>query len=191
MEQLRASQSNITSCSQQVSPTNFGLISASASNICPIHSVALVGLWLHNERLEAVIRSYRRFTLFRPLKRKRLTLIAAFWCGTPDDPSVVVCADSQETCGHYRVELKKIAPRNAGEYDLIVGGSGEIGDLIDELSEYRPADFDRYQVKNRKRDAAGAFHTYFAAYLPRMPGGSRCETSISRNWAFQKQDWVV
>jgi 20S proteasome alpha/beta subunit len=89
---------------------------------------------LHNTRREAVSRQFRRHKSVRPLKRKRLTLIAAFRCGTPDDPSVVVCADSQETYGPYRVEVKKIQPRDAGQYDLIVGGSGNIGDLIDGLT---------------------------------------------------------
>jgi len=102
-----------------------------------------------------------------------MTLIAAFRCGTPDDPSVVVCADSQETCGHYRVEVKKIAPHNAGEYDLIVGGSGEIGDLIDELSEYVHRDVSQWEPelteesgRERLSTVLRTYHTHQVALYP-------------------------
>src|SRR5882672_4247857 len=129
---------------------------------------------LHNTRHEAVSRPYRRrFKLVRPLKRKRLTLIAAFRCGTPDDPSVVLCADSQETCGHYRVEVKKIDPRDAGNYDLIVGGSGEIGCLIDELSEYIERDTSQWQsglsadaARERLSNVLLTYHTNQVALYP-------------------------
>jgi hypothetical protein len=61
-----------------------------------------------------------------------VTLIAAFRCDAGGHPAVVFCADSQETVDNaYRVEVKKIKPRDAGEYELIVGGSGYIGPLID------------------------------------------------------------
>jgi hypothetical protein len=59
-----------------------------------------------------------------------LTLIAAFRCQINNEPGVVVCADSQETIGDYRVTVKKIIPREAGYYDLMIGGSG-ISNLVD------------------------------------------------------------
>jgi hypothetical protein len=63
-----------------------------------------------------------------------VTLIAAFRCDADGHPGVVVCADSQETAGDYRVTVDKIKPRDAGNYDLIIGGSGSIAALIDGLA---------------------------------------------------------
>lgn len=56
-----------------------------------------------------------------------MTLIAAFRYRD----GAIICADSQETVGCYRVEVEKIKPRDAGNYDLIIGGSGNIATLID------------------------------------------------------------
>ena len=53
-----------------------------------------------------------------------MTLIAAFCCEVGGLPGVVVCADSQETADPYIVEVKKIAPRDAHNYDLVLGISG-------------------------------------------------------------------
>jgi len=68
-------------------------------------------------------------------KRKRLTLIAAFRCEVGGLPGVIVCADSQETVGDYKVTVDKIKPRDAGRYDLIIGGSGNVAPLIDGLAD--------------------------------------------------------
>src|SRR5580658_11062313 len=43
---------------------------------------------------------------------------------------IVLCADSQETCGHYRAPVEKIAPRNVGNFRMVVAGSGP-GPLIE------------------------------------------------------------
>ena len=80
---------------------------------------------LHNVRHEPFVRAHSRPKSPRLRKKKRMTLVAAFRCGAPDDPSVVVCADSQETHGHYRVTVERIRPRDAGQYDLIVGDPAE------------------------------------------------------------------
>jgi hypothetical protein len=64
-----------------------------------------------------------------------VTLIAAFRCDIDGDPGVIICADSQESYGsNYRVTVDKIKPRDAGQYDLVIGGAGQIGPLIDGLS---------------------------------------------------------
>lgn len=63
-----------------------------------------------------------------------MTLIAAFRCNMDGHPGVVVCADSQETYGDYRVTVDKVKPRDAGEYDLIIGGAGNVAALIDGLA---------------------------------------------------------
>ena len=70
----------------------------------------------------------------RPGKRRRVTLIAAFRCYE----GVVLCADSQETIdvpgyGQYRVSVNKLDPRRAGDYEFVVGGSGD-GDLVEEFT---------------------------------------------------------
>lgn len=60
-----------------------------------------------------------------------MTLIAALKCLN----GVVVCADTQETCGDYRVSVNKIAPIEAGKYQVIIGGAGELGGLIDTFTD--------------------------------------------------------
>jgi hypothetical protein len=60
-----------------------------------------------------------------------VTLIAAFQC----DEGIVLCADSQETIdiperGSYRVSVNKLEQRDAGNYEVIVGGAGD-GALVD------------------------------------------------------------
>jgi 20S proteasome alpha/beta subunit len=55
-----------------------------------------------------------------------VTLIIGMRCS---DGSVV-CADSQETVGNYRLTVQKIVPERIGEYVVILAGSG-IGELID------------------------------------------------------------
>jgi hypothetical protein len=72
----------------------------------------------------------------RPGKRKRMTLICALRCESYvsslfPSPAVVICADSQETAGDFRVEVQKIKPIDAGAYELIIGGAGNIAGLID------------------------------------------------------------
>ena len=42
-----------------------------------------------------------------------------------------MCADSQETVDHYRVSVDKIKPRDCRNYDLVIGGAGPIGSLLD------------------------------------------------------------
>ena len=61
---------------------------------------------------------------------KRVTLIAAFRC----DGGVILCADSQETVGDYRVNVKKIEPAATGVYRAVIGGAGH-GPLIDGFAE--------------------------------------------------------
>lgn len=85
------------------------------------------------EGLCCIIRGISRYLanpipkITRPGKRKRVTLIAA----VRYIDGVVICADSQETAGPYRVTVDKIKPRDCGNYELVVGGSGEIGALVD------------------------------------------------------------
>jgi hypothetical protein len=64
-----------------------------------------------------------------PVKGRRMTLIAKFDC--PSENGIVMLADSQETRGEYRVDVKKIVPEICGNYEVAMGGSGYIGPLID------------------------------------------------------------
>jgi 20S proteasome alpha/beta subunit len=48
-----------------------------------------------------------------------MTLIVGFKCG----PSVVLCADSQETRGSFKVEVDKL-PIHSGGMDVVCGGAG-------------------------------------------------------------------
>jgi hypothetical protein len=59
-----------------------------------------------------------------------MTLIDAW--RTPQ--GIVVHADSQETVGDYRVEVKKIQEITVGDWQLIIVGAGRPGDLIDSFS---------------------------------------------------------
>lgn len=65
-----------------------------------------------------------------------MTLIAAFRCIAANDSGVVICADSQESYGAYKVTVDKIKPRDAGNYDLVIGGSGNTAALIDGQADY-------------------------------------------------------
>src|SRR5436190_20142246 len=87
---------------------------------------------LHNLRHEPLP---RKLKITRPEKRKRVTLIAAFRCNTYGAPGVVICADSQETVGEYRVSVDKIAPRVLGDYQMVIGGAGNAAGLIDDFIE--------------------------------------------------------
>lgn len=58
-----------------------------------------------------------------------MTLIAAFKCSD----GYVVCADSQETVGDHRVSRQKISPKKLGNFEVAIGGSGDVGPLIDAI----------------------------------------------------------
>lgn len=62
-----------------------------------------------------------------------MTLIAAFRCDIEGEQGVIICADSQESFGEYRMTVEKIWPRETPLYDVCFAGSGHIGDLIDAL----------------------------------------------------------
>jgi hypothetical protein len=55
-----------------------------------------------------------------------MTLIASVRC----TDGIVLCADSQETVGVYRVAVTKLEPKKMGEYQVLIAGSG-VGPLID------------------------------------------------------------
>ena len=56
-----------------------------------------------------------------------MTLIAGFRC----NDGAVICADSQETVGEFRVDAHKLEPFDAGNFQVGIAGSGNDGDLID------------------------------------------------------------
>src|SRR5947209_3089342 len=86
---------------------------------------------LHTVRHGAAFRPYFRSKSTRPRRRRRVTLIAAFRCYE----GAVLCADGQEPVdvpgyGQYRVRVNKLEAQQTGDYELVVGGSGD-GDLVD------------------------------------------------------------
>ena len=56
-----------------------------------------------------------------------MTLIAGLKCLD----GFVICGDSQETVDGYRVSRQKLIPFSEGNFELVVGGSGNDGTLID------------------------------------------------------------
>lgn len=91
-----------------------------------------------------------------------MTLIAAFRC----DKGAVICADSQESVGDYIVTVKKLKPRdNTGYYELIVGGSSNVGALVDGLCNTIernvrdwPADLDEEGARSFIEDILASYH---------------------------------
>lgn len=94
-----------------------------------------------------------------------MTLIAAFRCAE----GVVVCADSQETIdiperGQYRVRVDKIDPQDAGNYEVVIGGSGD-GPLVDgfvdgfvhAVSKWKPG-LSAEGIKSRIRRLLRTYH---------------------------------
>lgn len=101
-----------------------------------------------------------------------MTLIAAFRC----DKSAVICADSQETVTlpdgrEYRVRVKKIKPEDGNEYEVVIGGAGMSGPLIDRFSRdvldavrTWPSGYSNAEIERRLRELLERFHlTYVLA----------------------------
>lgn len=93
-----------------------------------------------------------------------MTLIAAF----RTDTGVVICADSQETYGDYRVEVDKLDKRDAGGYDLIVGGAGNTAALIDGLSRAIEGNVQRWPSGLSGDEAEARLSTILLAYHSRQ-----------------------
>lgn len=60
-----------------------------------------------------------------------MTMIAALKCSD----GFVLCSDSQETVGGYRVSRQKLTPFYCGNFELAVAGSGNNGALIDSFAQ--------------------------------------------------------
>jgi ATP-dependent protease HslVU (ClpYQ) peptidase subunit len=57
-----------------------------------------------------------------------MTFIASFRC----HGGIVMCADSQETIGDYKLIVEKLTPVDAGKYTIALGAAG-LGNLADSL----------------------------------------------------------
>src|SRR5215831_7764239 len=64
-------------------------------------------------------------------KGRRMSLIIALPCRD----GVVICADSRETAGHYKVGVKKAELKRCGRFDVVFGGAGNDGNLSDGLRD--------------------------------------------------------
>lgn len=96
-----------------------------------------------------------------------MTLIAAFRCNAGGHPGVVICADSQETYGDFRVAVDKIVPRDGGNYDLIIGGSGNIAVLIDGQADAIEHSVKRWPAKLSEEDAMARLERVLISYNAR------------------------
>jgi hypothetical protein len=116
----------------------------------------------------------------RPRRRKRLTLLAAFRCQIGGNPGVVICADSQETCGDYRIEVKKLEAKSLGNYELIRCGAGNTSELIDgqlraiEQNIPRwPASLDEEEIRVRLENLLRGYNTRQVLPFPAEPEDKR------------------
>lgn len=66
-----------------------------------------------------------------PRERETVTLIT----GTKTNDGYVMCADSQETVGQFRVSRLKLSPWTAGNFEIAFAGSGNNGRLIDAFED--------------------------------------------------------
>src|SRR5215471_3020916 len=91
-----------------------------------------------------------------PIKRKRMTLIAKLDCPTDGgEKGMVLLADSQETAGDYRIEVKKIIPKTLGRYEVAIGGSGNVAPLIDGLTDALENAFSAFPSGKTDRELRG------------------------------------
>lgn len=105
-----------------------------------------------------------------------MTLIAAFRC----NGGAVICADTQETVGDYRVAVDKIAPREVGEYQVVIGGSGNVAGLIDGFDETLsiaiedwPASLDEREIRENIHGVLQDYHRNDVANDPAEPDAKR------------------
>jgi hypothetical protein len=99
-----------------------------------------------------------------------VTLIAAFryGIGTPDS-GVVICADSLEQWQSYRAIVKKIEPRSTDKYDIVIGGAGNTGALIDgqveaivrSVRRWRMPDISEAEAEIRIGSVLSSYHQNF------------------------------
>ena len=93
-----------------------------------------------------------------------MTLIAAFQC----EQGIVLCADSQETVdiperGSYRVNVNKLEQREAGKYEVIVGGAGD-GALVDGFVDPFVEMVSKWQSEYRESKALSAIRRFVRNY---------------------------
>lgn len=97
-----------------------------------------------------------------------MTLIAAFRCEVEGERGVVICADSQESYGDYRVTVDKIKPTDANLYDLCFGGAGRIGDLIDGLGNAIEREVKAWQIPYSEEEARRLLENEIVLYNSRQ-----------------------
>lgn len=97
-------------------------------------------------------------------KRKRVTLVAAFRC----EGGVVLCADSQETIdiperGSYRVNVDKLERKDAGQYEVIIGGAGD-GALVDGFVDQFAERVSEWQGEYQESEMLGRIRQFVRDY---------------------------
>ena len=97
-----------------------------------------------------------------------MTLIAAFRCA---EGGVVLCADSQETIdvpdrGEYRVNVNKLEQKDAGEYEVVIGGAGD-GALVDGFVDQLAESVERWRDVCRDDAILGNIRRFVRGYYER------------------------
>ena len=96
-----------------------------------------------------------------------MTFIASFRC----HGGIVMCADSQETVGDYKLIVEKLTPVDAGKYTIALGAAG-LGDLADSLLDQVQdwvatwGIFPTQKLKDKLRHKIYAFHKNEVAVYP-------------------------
>jgi hypothetical protein len=135
-----------------------------------------------------------------------MTLIAAFQCSD----GAVICADSQETQGRYRMSVEKLVPFTSGNFQVAMAGSGNSGELIDaftqriednlagsgitEISEFRTflqkemLDFSKNEAVAvaRPKDRSMSFIVGATSLVSQAPAFGLWKTSASRIKPFDR-----
>ena len=100
-----------------------------------------------------------------------MTLIAAI----RSYEGVVICADTQETRAEYRITLDKIKPEPAGHYEVVIGGAGNVGSLVDGFIDTLllaikrwPAGLDEEGVYREIDAVLSSYHARNVAYDPAL-----------------------
>lgn len=76
----------------------------------------------------------------------------------------VLCADTQETRGDYRVTVDKIDKRDANNYEVVIGGAGNVTGLIDGFYEHLLFNIKQWPERITEEDCYLAIAANLTAY---------------------------
>jgi hypothetical protein len=107
-----------------------------------------------------------------------MTLIAALPC----KDGTVICADSLEAAGDYKVSVDKVRPIELGAWTYVFGGAGNDGGLIDglddKLQKAVKKALPRRDITEVVRKAVASFYRNEVALHPGQPDEKRIEAVL-------------